>query len=247
MKPELPNLFGNLPKTDLVVVPAETFREAAAPSAEYHQGTPDGSQPGRVYVNTGAFETRLTVAIEATAYHEGVPGHHLQFSIAQTLPDLPPFRQQADYTAYGEGWGPYAERLGKDVGLYKDPLSDSGRLSEESLRANRLVLDTGVHYKHWTRQQMLDFFHAHSTEDEAKIASEVDWYVSIPAQALSYKVGELKILALRERAEAALGDRFDIKAFHDRIIGDGALPPDVLEARIDAWINQTRRVTPASR
>jgi len=138
------------------------------------------------------------------------------------LPDLPPFRQQADYTAYVEGWGLYAERLGKDVGLYKDPLSDSGRLSEESLRANRLVLDTGVHYKHWTRQQMLDFFHAHSTEDEAKIASEVDWYVSIPAQALSYKVGELKILALRERAEAALGDRFDIKAFHDRIIGDGA-------------------------
>jgi uncharacterized protein (DUF885 family) len=241
MKPELPKLFGTLPKTDLVVVPVETFREAAAPSAEYHQGTPDGSEPGRVYVNTGSFDTRLTVNIEATAYHEGVPGHHLQFSIAQTLPDLPPFRQQADYDAYVEGWGLYAERLGKDAGMYKDPLSDYGRLAEEMLRAIRLVLDTGVHYKHWTRQQMIDFFHAHSTEDEAKITSEVDRYVSIPAQALSYKVGELDILALRERAEKALGERFDIRAFHDRIIGDGALPLDVLEARIDAWLDQTRR------
>ena len=244
MKPELPKLFGNLPKTDLVVVPVETFREAAAPLAEYDQGTPDGSRPGRVYVNTGAFETRLTVAIEAVAYHEGLPGHHLQFSIAQTLPGLPPFRQQADYTAYVEGWGLYAEQLGKDVGRYQDPLSDYGRLSTELQRANRLVLDTGVHYKHWTRQQMLDFVHAHSSEDEANIVSEVDRYISIPAQALSYKVGELKILALRERAKAALGDRFDIKAFHDQIIGDGALPLDVLEARIDAWINQARRAAP---
>jgi len=247
MKPELPKLFGNLPKTDLVVVPVETFREAAAPSAEYHQGTPDGSEPGRVYVNAGSFDTRLTVNIEATAYHEGVPGHHLQFSIAQTLPGLPPFRQQAFYTAYVEGWGLYAERLGKDVGMYKDPFSDYGRLAEEELRAIRLVLDTGVHYKHWTRQQMIDFFHAHSTEDEAKITSEVDRYVSIPAQALSYKVGELKILALRERAEKVLGDRFDIRAFHDRIIGDGALPLDVLEARIDAWIDQTRRTASRAR
>jgi uncharacterized protein (DUF885 family) len=247
MKPELPKLFGNLPKTDLVVVPVETFREAAAPIAEYHQGTPDGAQPGRVYVNTGAFEIRSTLLIEATAYHEGVPGHHLQFSIAQTLPGLPPFRQQADYNAYVEGWGLYAEQLGKDVGFYKDPLSDYGRLSSELLRAIRLVLDTGVHYKHWTRQQMLDFFHAHSSEDEATIASEVDRYISIPAQALSYKVGELKILSLRERAQAALGDRFDIKVFHDRIIGDGALPLDVLEARIGAWIDQTRRAAPASR
>jgi uncharacterized protein (DUF885 family) len=247
MKPELPKLFGNLPKTDLVVVPVETFREAAAPLAEYDQGTPDGSQPGRVYVNTGAFETRLTVAIEAVAYHEGLPGHHLQFSIAQTLPGLPPFRQQAFYTAYVEGWGLYAEQLGKDVGRYQDPLSDYGRLSTELQRSIRLVLDTGVHYKHWTRQQMLDFFHAHSSEDEANIVSEVDRYVSIPAQALSYKVGELKILALRERAKAALGDHFDIKAFHDQIIGDGALPLDVLEARIDAWIDQARGGAPSSR
>ena len=163
------------------------------------------------------------------------------------FPDLPPFRQQADYTAYVEGWGLYAEQLGKDVGRYQDPLSDYGRLSTELQRANRLVLDTGVHYKHWTRQQMLDFVHAHSSEDEANIVSEVDRYISIPAQALSYKVGELKILALRERAKAALGDHFDIKAFHDQIIGDGALPLDVLEARIDAWIDQARGGAPPSR
>ena len=246
MKPDLPKLFGNMPKTDLVVVPVETFLEAAAPIADYHQGSPDGSQPGRVYINTGAFETRSTLIIEATAYHEGVPGHHLQFSIAQTLPGLPPFRQQAAYDAYVEGWGLYAEQLGKDVGFYKDPLSDYGRLSSELLRADRLVLDTGVHHKHWTRQQMLDFFHAHSSVDETTINSEVDRYISIPAQALSYKVGELKILALRERAKAALGDHFDIRAFHDQIIGDGALPLDVLDARIDGWIAQTRRAAPSS-
>jgi len=241
MQTKLPQLFGILPKTRLVVEPVETYRESAAPLAEYHQGSPDGSQPGRVYVNTGAFETRSTLPIEAAAYHEGVPGHHLQFSIAQTLPGLPTFRQQADYNAYVEGWGLYAEQLGKDVGFYQDPLSDYGRLSSELLRADRLVLDTGVHYKHWTRQQMLDFFHAHSSEDEASIVSEVDRYISIPAQALAYKVGELKILRLRERAKAALGDRFDIKAFHDQIIGAGALPLDVLETRIDAWIATVRR------
>ncbi len=240
MKPELPKLFGTLPKTDLVVVPVETFLEATASIADYHQGSPDGSQPGRVYINTGSFETRSTLIIEATAYHEGVPGHHLQFSIAQTLPDLPPFRQQAAYDAYVEGWGLYAEQLGKDIGRYTDPLSDYGRLTSELLRADRLVLDTGVHDKHWTRQQMLDFFHAHSGEDETTINTEVDRYISLPGQALSYKIGELKILALRARAKAALGDRFDIKAFHDRIIGDGALPLDVLEARIDAWIDRTR-------
>jgi len=247
MKPLLPRLFGTLPKTDLVVMPVPTFREAASPIAGYVQGTPDGSQPGRVYVNTGGLETRSILSLEATAYHEGVPGHHLQFSIAQALSNLPPFRQQADYDAYVEGWGLYAEQLGKDVGLYKGPLSDFGRLTSELRRANRLVLDTGVHHKHWTRQQMVDFFHAHSSEDEATIASEVDRYISIPAQALSYKVGELKILALRERAKTALGKRFDIKAFHDQIIGDGALPLDALEARIDAWISQARSAIPSPR
>ncbi|WCM28543.1 DUF885 family protein [Sphingomonas sp. QA11] len=246
MKPMLPKLFGTLPRTDLVVVPVPTFLESAAPIADYHQGTPDGSQPGRVYVNTANFETRSTLLLESAAYHEGVPGHHLQFSIAQLLPGLPPFRQQADYTAYIEGWALYAELVGKEVGFYKDPLSDYGRLSSELLRADRLAIDTGVHFKRWTRQQMVDFFHAHSGEDETQIQAEVDRFISIPAQALSYKIGELEILELRERARSRLGNRFDIRDFHDRIIGDGALPLDVLETRIDAWIAGTLTTLPAS-
>lgn len=236
MQPELPKLFDLLPKTKVVVVPVEAFREKEAPTAEYHQGTPDGSRPGQIFVNTGDFANRSVLSIESTAYHEGVPGHHLQISIAQTLPALPPFRQQAGYTAYIEGWALYSEQLGKDIGFYQDPLSDYGRLSDELLRADRLVLDTGVHYKHWTRQQMVDFFHAHSSEDEPDVQAETDRYVTWPGQALAYKMGELKILELRTRAKRELGSRFDIRAFHDEILDGGALPLDVLEARTDAWI-----------
>jgi len=236
MQPELPKLFGLLPKTKVQVMAVEAYREKEAPGAEYHQGTPDGSRPGQVYVNTGDFADRTTLTIESTAYHEAIPGHHMQISIAQALPKLPPFRQQAGYNAYVEGWALYAERLGKDIGFYKDPLSDYGRLSDELLRADRLVLDTGVHYKHWTRQQMVDFFHAHSSQDEPDIQAETDRYITWPGQALGYKMGQLKILELRERARKELGERFDIRAFHDRILGGGALPLDVLEARTDAWI-----------
>ncbi len=236
MRPELPKLFGMLPKTDVVVVPVEKFREKEAAAAEYHQGTPDGSRPGQIFVNTGDFANRSVLTIESTAYHEGIPGHHLQISIAQTLPKLPPFRQQAGYTAYIEGWALYAEQLGKEVGFYKNPLSDYGRLSDELLRADRLVLDTGVHYKHWTRQQMVDFFHAHSSEDEPDVQAETDRYITWPGQALAYKMGELKILELRSHAKQELGDKFDIRAFHDEILGGGALPLDVLEARTNAWI-----------
>ncbi len=236
MEPELPKLFGRLPKTEVVVKPVEKFREKEAAAAEYHQGTPDGSRPGQIFVNTGDFANRSVLTIESTAYHEGIPGHHLQISIAQSLPKLPPFRQQAGYTAYVEGWALYAEQLGKEVGFYKDPLSDYGRLSDELLRADRLVLDTGVHYKHWTRQQMVDFFHAHSSEDEPDVQAETDRYITWPGQALAYKTGELKILALRARAKQALGDQFDIRAFHDEILGGGALPLDVLEERVNDWI-----------
>jgi uncharacterized protein (DUF885 family) len=236
MQPELPKLFGILPKTKVVVVPVEKFREKEAAAAEYHPGTPDGSRPGQIFVNTGDFANRSVLTIESTAYHEGIPGHHLQISIAQTLPKLPPFRQQAGYTAYIEGWALYAEQLGKEVGFYKDPLSDYGRLSDELLRADRLVLDTGVHYKHWTRQQMVDFFHAHSSEDEPDVQAETDRYITWPGQALAYKMGELKILELRARAEKALGSQFDIRAFHDEILSGGALPLDVLETRVNDWI-----------
>ena len=236
MQPELPKFFGLLPKTKVVVVPVEAFREKEAPAAEYHQGTPDGSRPGQIFVNTGDFANRSVLTIETTAYHEGIPGHHLQISIAQTLPALPPFRQQGGYTAYIEGWALYAEQLGKELGFYKDPLSYYGHLSDELLRADRLVLDTGVHDKHWTRQQMVDFFHAHSSEDEPDVQAETDRYITWPGQALAYKTGELKILELRTRAKQALGDQFDIRAFHDEILNGGALPLDVLESRVNDWI-----------
>jgi uncharacterized protein (DUF885 family) len=236
MEPELPKLFGLLPKTLAEVRPVEEFREKEAASASYQQGTPDGSRPGAIYVNTGDYQHRTLLNVESTAYHEGVPGHHMQIAIAQTLPGLPPFRQQGGYTGYIEGWALYSERLGKDVGFYKDPYSDYGRLSDEMLRAIRLVLDTGVHYKHWTRQQMVDFFHAHSSEDEPDVQAETDRYIAIPGQALAYKLGQLEISKLRERAQTELGAKYDIRAFHDEILNGGALPLDVLDARVTAWI-----------
>ena len=240
MEPVLPRLFGRLPKTAVQVNAVEKYRQKEAPGASYLQGTPDGRRPGQIYVNTGDFAERSLLTIESTAYHEGSPGHHLQIAIAQTLEDLPPFRQQGGYTAYVEGWALYAERLGKDVGFYTEPLSDYGRLSDELLRANRLVLDTGVHYKHWTRQQMVDWFHAHSSDDEPEVQSETDRYIAWPGQALSYKLGQLRILALRDEAQAALGERFDIRAFHDTVLGGGALPLDSLSERVRAWIAVSR-------
>jgi uncharacterized protein (DUF885 family) len=240
MEPELPKLFGLLPKTPVQVLPTQAFREKEAASADYQQGTPDGSRPGVVYVNTSDYQHRTLANVESTAYHEGVPGHHMQISIAQTLPDLPMFRQQAGYTAYVEGWALYAERLGKDIGFYKDPYSNYGHLSDEMLRAVRLVLDTGVHYKHWTRQQMIDFFHEHTSEDEPDVQAETDRYIAVPGQALAYKLGQLEILKLRELAKNELGTRYNISAFHDEILNGGALPLDVLDARVTAWIDQQK-------
>jgi len=236
MEPQLPKLFGLLPKTKVEVRPVQAYREKEAAAAEYNQGTPDGSRPGIVYVNTGDFAHRSKLSIESTSYHEAIPGHHMQIAIAQTLPGLPPFRQQAFYTAYVEGWALYAERLGKDIGFYKDPLSDYGRLSDEMLRACRLVLDTGVHYKHWTREQMVSYFRENSGEDEPDIQAETDRYIVMPGQALAYKIGQLKILELRERAKKELGAKYDIRAFHDEILNGGALPLDVLEARVATWM-----------
>jgi len=232
---QLPTAFDRLPKAKLEVMPIEEFQEKEA-STHYNQGTPDGSRPGHVMVNTGDFEHRKLINIESTAYHEGVPGHHMQISIAQELPELPPFRQQAFYGAYIEGWALYCEKLGKEMGFYKDPYSDYGRLQDEMLRAIRLVVDTGFHYKHWTRQQVVDYFHAHSDIDEPDVQSETDRYIANPAQALSYKIGQLKILELRERARKQLGAKFDLRAFHDEVLDAGALPLDVLETRVDEWI-----------
>ncbi|MEP6470815.1 MAG: DUF885 family protein [Acidobacteriota bacterium] len=246
MKPQLPKLFGRLPKGDLVVMQVEEFREKEASGAQYNQGTPDGSRPAHVLVNTSEPETRKTISTESTAYHEGVPGHHLQVAIAQELEGLPPQRQQAFYTAYVEGWALYSERLGKEIGFYEDPYSDFGRLQDEMLRAIRLVVDTGFHSKKWTRQQVVDYFHAHSAIDEVEVQTETDRYISIPGQALAYKVGQLKILELRERAKKALGSKFDVRKFHDTVLDAGALPLDVLETRVDAWI-ATEKGSPAAK
>lgn len=245
MQPELPKLFGLLPKTKVEVRPVEEFREKEAAAAEYHQGTPDGSRPGIVFVNTGDYAHRSKLSMESTSYHEAIPGHHMQIAIAQTLPELPPFRQQGGYTAYVEGWALYSERLGKDIGFYKDPLSDYGRLSDELLRACRLVLDTGVHYKHWTREQMVTFFRENSGEDEPDIQAETDRYIAMPGQALAYKLGQLKILELRARAEKELGAKYDIKAFHDEILDGGALPLDVLDSRTTTWIAAVKAGSPS--
>jgi uncharacterized protein (DUF885 family) len=236
MQPELPKLFGLLPKSNVEVRATQEYREKEASAAEYVQGTPDGSRPGAVYVNTGDFAHRSKMTMEATSYHEAIPGHHMQISIAQTLPGLPPFRQQGGYTAYMEGWALYSEQLGKDIGFYKNPESDYGRLSAELLRACRLVLDTGVHYKHWTREQMVAYFRENSLEDEPDVQAETDRYIAMPAQALAYKLGQLKILELRARAQKELGAKYDIRAFHDKVLDGGALPLDVLDARVTAWI-----------
>jgi uncharacterized protein (DUF885 family) len=236
MYPELPKLFGRLPRARLVVEPVEAFREADAAGANYNQGTPDGSRPGQVQVNTSNPESRKTITMESTAYHEGVPGHHLQVSIAQEMAGLPPFRQQAGYTAFVEGWALYSEQLGKEIGFYQDPYSDYGRLQDEMLRAIRLVVDTGVHSRRWTREQVVQYFHDHSAQDEVDVQSETDRYIADPGQALAYKIGELRILELRASAQGKLGARFDIRRFHDAILGGGALPLDVLTERIDQWM-----------
>lgn len=236
MRKELPKLFGRLPKADLVVLPVEAFRENEASGAQYQPGSADGSRPGRVMVNTGNYEKIKTINMEDTAYHEGVPGHHMQLAIQQELPTLPPFRQQGGYTVFIEGWALYAERLGKEVGFYKDPYSDYGRLQDEMERAIRLVVDTGLHYFKWSREDVVKFFHDHSGLDEIEIQRETDRYIVWPGQALAYKIGQLKIIELRERAKRELGARFDIRAFHDEVLGAGALPLDILEARIDNWI-----------
>jgi uncharacterized protein (DUF885 family) len=239
MYTKLPDLFGRLPKGHLDVMPIEEFREKEA-STQYMQGTPDGSRKAHVMVNTYDVEHRTWLDVETTAYHEGVPGHHMQIAIAQELPELPKFRQQENYTAYTEGWALYAEELGKEVGFYKDPFSYYGHLQDEMLRAIRLVVDTGFHYKHWSRQQVVDFFHEHSAIDEPEVQSETDRYMAWPAQALGYKVGQLEILKLRQYSKDQLGASFDIRGFHDEMLSGGALPLDVLSDRIHGWVAQQK-------
>jgi uncharacterized protein (DUF885 family) len=235
MQPKLPELFTLLPKSPVTVEAIPAFQSADA--THYQTGTPDGKRPGRVVVATSDFAHRTTILDEATAYHEGIPGHHMQLSVAQQLTGLPKFRTHSlGFNAYVEGWALYAEQLGKEVGFYQDPVSDYGRLSSELFRAVRLVVDTGIHSKNWSREQVVDFFRKSGAIDEPLIQSETDRYIAWPAQALSYKLGQLKFRELRERAEKELGPKFDIRAFHDEMIDGGTLPLDMLDARTNRWI-----------
>jgi uncharacterized protein (DUF885 family) len=235
MEPKLPQLFTLLPKSPVTVEAIPAFQSAAA--THYVTGTPDGKRPGRVVVATSKFAERSLVDDEAIAYHEGIPGHHMQLSVQQQLTGLPKFRQHGlGFNAYIEGWALYSEQLGKEVGFYQDPVSDYGRLSSELFRAVRLVVDTGIHSKGWTRDQVVEFFRKSGAVDEPTIQSETDRYISWPAQALSYKLGQLKIRELRDRAQAKLGSKFDIRKFHDEMLDGGTLPLDLLDARTDMWV-----------
>jgi uncharacterized protein (DUF885 family) len=239
MQPKLPELFTLLPKSPVTVEAIPAFQAASA--THYVTGTPDGKRPGRVVVATSDFANRSLVGDEAIAYHEGIPGHHLQLSVQQQLTGLPKFRLHGlGFNAYIEGWALYAEQLGKEVGFYQDPVSDYGRLSSELFRAVRLVVDTGIHSKGWTREQVVEFFRKSGAVDEPTIQSETDRYIAWPAQALSYKLGQLKFRELRERARTELGAKFDIRTFHDEMINGGTLPLDLLEARTNKWIAEQK-------
>jgi uncharacterized protein (DUF885 family) len=239
MEPKLPQLFGLLPKSPVTVEAIPPFQAAAA--THYVTGTPDGKRPGRVVVATSDFAKRSLVNDEAIAYHEGVPGHHMQLSIQQRLEGLPKFRLHGlGFNAYSEGWGLYAEQLGKEIGFYQDPVSDYGRLSSELFRAVRLVVDTGIHAKGWTRDQVVEFFRKSGAVDEPTIQSETDRYIAWPGQALSYKLGQLKIRELRERAKKELGPKFDLRSFHDEMLNGATLPLDLLEARTAKWIAEQK-------
>jgi uncharacterized protein (DUF885 family) len=239
MEPKLPGLFNLLPKSPVTVEAIPAFQAAAA--THYVTGTPDGKRPGRVVVATSNFADRSLINDEAIAYHEGVPGHHMQLSVQQQLTGLPKFRLHGlGFNAYSEGWALYAEQLGKEIGFYQDPASDYGRLSSELFRAVRLVVDTGIHSRGWTRDQVVDFMRKSGAVDEPTIQSETDRYIAWPAQALSYKLGQLKIRELRDRAQKALGPKFDILSFHDEMLNGGTLPLDLLDARTDKWIAEQK-------
>jgi len=226
-----------LPKADLVVRRVESFREEPGAAQHYFPSSPDGTRPGIYYAHLSDMNAMPKPELEVIAYHEGLPGHHMQIAIAQELTGLPQFRTQYRTTAYSEGWGLYSEWQAKEIpGTYADPYSRYGQISSELWRAIRLVVDTGMHAKGWTEQQAVDYFHANSGFPDATVRSEVQRYLSWPGQATAYKIGMIRIQELRAEAERTLGDRFDVRAFHDAVLGGGALPLDLLEQRVDAWV-----------
>ena len=239
--PELARMFGVLPRLPYGVLPVPAYSERSQTTAYYQPGSPTAGRPGYFYANTYALDTRPKWEMEALTLHETVPGHHFQIALAQELSGVPEFRKNGMHTAYVEGWGLYAESLGYEMGFYKDPYMKFGQLVYEMWRAIRLVVDTGMHSKGWTRQQAIDFFLANASKNEHDVTVEVDRYIVWPGQALAYKIGQLKIRELRTRATQALGEKFDVRAFHDEVLGHGSLPLDVLERRIDDWIKARQR------
>jgi uncharacterized protein (DUF885 family) len=244
MQPKLPELFTFIPGSPVTVEPMPPFQ--AANATHYQTGTPDGKRPGRIVVAVSDFAKRSLIDDEATAYHEGIPGHHMQLSVAQQMVGLPKFRQHSQNSGYIEGWALYAEQLGKEVGFYQDPVSDYGRLTSELFRAVRLVVDTGLHAEGWTRDQVVAFFRQSAAIDEPTIQSETDRYIAWPAQALSYKLGQLKFRELRARAEKELGAKFDLRSFHDEMLNGGVLPLDLLDSRTNSWIRAQQLGKPAA-
>jgi uncharacterized protein (DUF885 family) len=236
MKKRLDELFATKPKADIVVKAVEKFREQSAGKAFYQLPAPDGSRPGMFYVNLREMKSNPTYQLEALAYHEGIPGHHMQIAIAQELSGVSKFRKFSRYTAYTEGWGLYSELAPREIGMYRDPYSDFGRLALELWRAGRLVVDTGIHDKKWTRQQAIDYLKQNTPNSEADCVDAINRYIVMPSQATAYKIGMIKILDLREKAKKQLGNKFDIRQFHDVVLTNGALPLDVLEELVDRWI-----------
>ncbi|MEJ2128938.1 MAG: DUF885 domain-containing protein [Woeseiaceae bacterium] len=238
--PKLPKLFGTLAEAPYVLKPVEPFRAQSMAAAQYFPGTPDGSRPGIFYINTYDLPARPKWFMESLSIHEANPGHHFQISVAQEVEDLPAFRRFGGYTAYVEGWGLYAESLGKELGMYTDPLQYFGSLFGDIWRANRLVVDTGMHALGWTREEAIEYMASNSPITDTDVVAEVERYIAIPSQALAYKIGQLKIRELRNRAEEALGDKFDVRAYHDLVLTNGSLPLFVLEAEVDRWIEKQK-------
>ena len=240
MRGRLDELFIKKPKADLIVKAVEPFREKSAGKAFYQQPSMDGTRPGTYYANLYDMAAMPTYQVEALAYHEGIPGHHMQIAIQQELEGIPKFRRFGRYTAYSEGWGLYTEKLPKEIGLYKDPYSDFGRLAMELWRAVRLVVDTGIHDKKWTREEGIDFYVTNTPNAKSDAVKMVERHIVMPGQATAYKIGMNKILELREKAKSELGDKFDIREFHDVVLGSGPVPLNILEQFVNDYISETK-------